>query len=285
MLIETINPANGQIIKAYKTMSATTVNTVIEQTQQAYLQWSQQSIAKRCQSMLALSQLLLDNKQQYAKLVAQEMGKPIVAGIAEVEKCAKLCNYYAENAANFLQPRAVETEHNKAYVCYQPLGIIFTIMPWNFPLWQVFRFAVPNLLAGNACLLKHAPISTGTALAIEKIIQEAGFVDNIFRTLVITEAQAKDVIENKYVQGVTLTGSERAGQQVAAMAGSAIKKSVMEMGGSDPYIVLEDADLEQAAKACVTSRMLNTGQVCIAAKRLIVVNRRHDPFVELVTQD
>ena len=285
MSIQTINPSNGEIIATYETMSATDVNTIIEQTQVAYLEWSQQTLQQRSASILLLSELLLDEKQQYAELMAIEMGKPITAGIAEVEKCAKLCRYYASKATDFLQPRLVSTAHQKSYVCYQALGIILAIMPWNFPLWQVFRFAVPNLILGNACLLKHAPISTGTALIIEKIIRQAGFTKHIFRTLVITETQVKGIIENHHVKGVTLTGSERAGKAVAAIAGSVIKKTVMEMGGSDPYIILEDANLEQAAKTCVTSRILNSGQVCIAAKRLIVVNSRYDRFVQLIINE
>ena len=285
MSIQTINPTTGKPIAIYEECSSEAVNTMIDEMYSDYLSWSKQTISARALPMQRLAELLLDEKHECALLMAKEMGKPMTAGIAEVEKCAKLCRYYAENADTFLQARLVQTEYQKSYVCYQSLGIIFAIMPWNFPMWQVFRFAVPNLMVGNACLLKHAPISTGMALKIEQLIRAAKFPDSIFRSLVISVDQAANVITHKKIKGVTLTGSERAGKVVAAIAGSALKKSVLEMGGSDPYIILEDANLEQAAKICVVSRMSNTGQVCIAAKRLITVGRIHARFVELLQKE
>jgi succinate-semialdehyde dehydrogenase/glutarate-semialdehyde dehydrogenase len=216
--------------------------------------------------------------------MAKEMGKPITAGIAEAEKCAWVCEFYADNAEQFLQERIIETAMSKSKVCYRPLGTIFAIMPWNFPFWQVFRFLCPNLMAGNAGLLSHAPISTGSAIAIDELLTEAGFPKDLFRSLIIADEKAEAVIAHPKVAGVTLTGSGRAGAIVAAQAGKNLKKVVLELGGSDPYVILEDADLDSAAQACVTSRMFNTGQVCIAAKRLIVVDAVKEEFEKLILE-
>jgi len=271
MRITTLNPATNEAITHYDGMSATKIETIIAAVAIAQREWARQPFAMRKKCMHYVADLLLERRQQYAILMAMEMGKPVTAGLAEVEKCARVCRYYADNAEIFLQPRVIDTEHEKAYVCYQPLGLIFAIMPWNFPMWQVFRFAIPNLMAGNGCLLKHAPISTGLALKIEQLFIDAGFLKDIFRTLIIDNEQAAMVIDDTRINGVTLTGSERAGKVVAAAAGRAITKSVLELGGSDPYIILPDAELISTAKNCVTSCMSNTGQVCIAAKRIITV--------------
>ena len=284
-MIRTINPATNQIITEYNEMSVVELQNIIQAMTAVQLEWASQSFARRAKCMQQMAKLLLDRQQQYAKLMAAEMGKPLTAGIAEIEKCAKICRYYAKHAASFLQSKSVQTEHQKSYICYQPLGIIFAIMPWNFPMWQVFRFAVPNLMAGNACLLKHAPITTGTALEIEKLLVAAGFPKDLFRALLIDNEQAAVIIGDKRIKGITLTGSEQAGKIVAAAAGRAIKKSVLELGGSDPYIILPDADLKQAARLCVTSRMNNTGQVCIAAKRIIVVGDIDQQFIRLILDE
>jgi succinate-semialdehyde dehydrogenase/glutarate-semialdehyde dehydrogenase len=203
--------------------------------------------------------------------MALEMGKPLVQGKAEVEKCAWVCDYYAEHAAAFLADEAAETDASRSYVSFRPLGVVLAVMPWNFPLWQVFRFAAPALMAGNAGVLKHASNVVGCALAIEAVFREAGFPADLFRTLVIGSKLVRDVIEAPEIRAVTLTGSGPAGRAVAAAAGGALKKTVLELGGSDPYVVLEDADLGETVATCVNSRLINSGQSCIAAKRFIVV--------------
>lgn len=278
MSIQTVNPTTGEVIKKYEEMSSDEVKQIIDDTYNDYLDWRQVSFAERAKKLHAAADLLKKNKTQYAKLMATEMGKPITAGEAEAEKCAWVCEYYADHADELLKPRIIKTEMKKSYVTYRPGGVIFAIMPWNFPMWQVFRFAAPNLMAGHGCLLKHAPISTGTALAIEEIFRQAGLPKNIFRTLIIGTDEAANVIANPKVAAVTLTGSERAGKAVGTEAGKALKKVVLELGGSDPYLVLKDADLDQAVEACITSRLNNTGQVCIAAKRIIVVDEIYDEF-------
>lgn len=281
MAIETVNPATGKLIHSYPEMSDQTIHEIIESTHDDFLHWSNTPIKARSEYLFAVATLLRKDKTQLAELMANEMGKPITLGSSEVEKCASLCEYYAEQAEVMLKPELVNTDLKKSLVCYKPSGCIFAIMPWNFPFWQVFRFAVPNLMAGNGCLLKHAPISTGSSLAIEKIFQLAGLPENIFRSLIISTDQAANVIANEKVTGVTLTGSGRAGQAVATHAGKHLKKVVLELGGSDPYLILSDADLELATNICVNSRLVNSGQVCIAAKRIIIEDAIFD---EVTTQ-
>lgn len=284
MAIQTVNPATGETIHSYDEMSSQEVSKIIDGTHSDYLQWREKSFDERAKLMHKAAALLRKNKTQYAKLMASEMGKPITAGEAEAEKCAWVCEYYADNAEDLLKPKIIKTEMKKSYVAYRPGGVIFAIMPWNFPMWQVFRFCAPNLMAGHGCLLKHAPISTGTAVEIEKLLQEAGFPKNIFRTLIIGTDEASNVIANPKISAVTLTGSERAGTAVGNEAGKSLKKVVLELGGSDPYVVLEDADLNVAVENCVTSRLNNTGQVCIAAKRMIIVDKVYEKFKEMVLE-
>ncbi len=212
------------------------------------------------------------------------MGKPIVQSRSEVEKCAWLCDYFAENGEEFLKDKIVESDASKSFVTFQPLGVVLAVMPWNFPYWQVFRFAVPGLMAGNAGVLKHASNVTGCALAIEEIFREAGFPENLFRTLIVSSKKMDKVIELEKIRAVTLTGSVPAGKAVASKAGSLIKKTVLELGGSDPYVVLEDADLDAAADICVTSRLINGGQSCIAAKRFVIVEEVYDKFRDLFVE-
>jgi len=228
--------------------------------------------------MKATAAQLRSKKHDLAKLMTLEMGKPIREAEAEIEKCAWVCEYFAENSENFLKPEFIETGADKSYIAYEPLGVILAIMPWNFPFWQAFRAAVPALMAGNGVVLKHASNVPGCALAIEKIFKEAGFPEDLFRTLLITSTNALSLIESPYIRGVTLTGSTAAGQSVGAKAGQFLKKCVLELGGSDPYIILEDANIEQAATVCATSRLLNSGQSCIAAKRFIVVEKQWENF-------
>jgi len=209
-----------------------------------------------------------------------EMGKPVMGGVAEAEKCAWVCEYYAENAKDILTDQEVDTGASRSFVTFQPLGVVLAVMPWNFPFWQVFRFAAPTLMAGNAGLLKHASNVPGCALAIEDIFREAGFPDGLFRTLLIPGSRVEGVIENPLVRAVTLTGSTPAGKAVAAKAGGMLKKTVLELGGSDPYLILDDAELESAASICAAARLINSGQSCIAAKRFIVVEEVREEFEE-----
>ncbi|MHA2403763.1 MAG: NAD-dependent succinate-semialdehyde dehydrogenase, partial [Candidatus Kariarchaeaceae archaeon] len=220
-------------------------------------------------------------KDKYAKTMAIEMGKPITQGRAEVEKCAWVCDYYAEEAIVQLKPETVVTDALKSYITYQPLGVILAVMPWNFPFWQVLRFIAPCLMAGNGGVLKHASNVPGSALAIEEVFHEAGFPKNLFRTLLVGSKQVDSIIENPIIKAVTLTGSTSAGRAVASKAGKMLKRSLLELGGSDPYIILEDANIEEAVLTCVSSRLINSGQSCIAAKRFIIVESQRAKFEEL----
>ena len=230
------------------------------------------------------AQVLRDNSDRYAALMTQEMGKPIKDGRAEIQKCALVCDYYADNTERFLQPEVVETDGSKSFVTFRPLGVILAVMPWNFPFWQVFRFAAPAFMAGNACVLKHASNVPGSALAIEEVFRMATFPENLFRTLLIGSSQVDSVIENPLVKGITLTGSTSAGKAVSRKAGEVIKKTVLELGGSDPYLILEDANLDEAVTACVTSKLINSGQSCISAKRFVVVESLRHRFEELFVE-
>jgi succinate-semialdehyde dehydrogenase/glutarate-semialdehyde dehydrogenase len=278
MAITTMNPATGELIKEYKEMTPAEVEDIINSVHATFLDWRQTEFAERAKCMKNAAQVLRRHATTYAKLMAQEMGKPVKDGRAEAEKCAWVCDYYAEHAEKFLEPERVETDAQKSFVTFQPLGVVLAIMPWNFPFWQVFRFAAPALMAGNGAVLKHASNVPGCALAIETIFREAGLPENIFRTLLAGSSQIDAIIENPLVKAVTLTGSTPAGQAVAKKAGEMIKKSVLELGGSDAYLVLEDADLDLAVETCVNSRLLNAGQSCIAAKRFIVVEKQREQF-------
>ncbi len=280
--MKSINAYSSQVIESYDKMQNDMVVSVIESTHKSFLAWKGAGITERSKLMRRAAEVLNENKNSYAKLITLEMGKPISESRAEIEKCVWVCDYYAENAKNFLEPKDIQTDFAKSYVRFDPIGVVFAVMPWNFPFWQVFRFAVPTLMAGNAGLLKHASNVSGCAIAIEDVFKQAGFPESIFRTLLIDHKQVEDVIAHKYVRAITLTGSVGAGKSVAKKAGEFCKKSVLELGGSDAYIVLEDANLDEAAKLCVRSRMINGGQSCIAAKRFIVHDSIHDEFVEKI---
>jgi succinate-semialdehyde dehydrogenase/glutarate-semialdehyde dehydrogenase len=228
--------------------------------------------------MKNLQARLLGQKEELAALMVSEMGKIRREAIAEIEKCAWVCSYYAENAESFLKNEPIKTEATESYISYQPIGTVLAVMPWNFPFWQVFRFLAPALMAGNTGVLKHASNVSGCALAIEQLVRDAGFPEDVFRTLLIGSKAVNSVIENPLIKAVTLTGSTPAGKSVAAAAGMALKKSVLELGGSDPYLILEDADVKTAARLCVTSRLLNAGQSCIGAKRFIIVDAVYEAF-------
>ena len=277
-MLNSINPANGQEIASYKEMTLEEVGTIIANVDSAYHEWRNTSFDHRATLLRRASELLQNRKEDLGRLMTLEMGKPYTQALAEVTKCATVCEYYADNAERILADQIIETDASKSYVAYRPIGIVFAVMPWNFPFWQVLRFAAPALMAGNVGILKHASNVQGCAKEIEKIFHDAGFPKNVFRILVISSKYVKDVINNPLVKAVTLTGSTPAGKAVASQAGNVLKKTVLELGGSDPYIILEDADLDQAITACMIGRFLNTGQSCIAAKRFIVVESILDEF-------
>ena len=278
MVLKSINPANGQEIASYKEMTLEEVGAIIANVDSAYHEWRNTSFDHRATLLRRASELLQNRKEDLGRLMTLEMGKPYTQALAEVTKCATVCEYYADNAERILADQIIETDASKSYVAYRPIGIVFAVMPWNFPFWQVLRFAAPALMAGNVGILKHASNVQGCAKEIEKIFHDAGFPKNVFRILVISSKYVKDVINNPLVKAVTLTGSTPAGKAVASQAGNVLKKTVLELGGSDPYIILEDADLDQAITACMIGRFLNTGQSCIAAKRFIVVESILDEF-------
>jgi len=270
-MLNSINPSNGELIASYEEMTKEEVKIIISDVNSAYQKWRLTSFSHRAQLMKNAAEILQDRKEDLGRLMTFEMGKPFLQAVAEANKCASVCEYYADNAERILENQIIETDASKSYVAYRPIGIVLAVMPWNFPFWQVLRFAAPALMAGNVGVLKHASNVQGCALEIEKIFQDAGFPKNVFRTLVIGSKDVKEVIENPHVKAVTLTGSTPAGKVVASQAGAVLKKTVLELGGSDPYIILEDADLDQAITACMIGRFLNTGQSCIAAKRFIVI--------------
>ncbi|MBW4675858.1 MAG: NAD-dependent succinate-semialdehyde dehydrogenase [Desmonostoc geniculatum HA4340-LM1] len=282
MAIATINPATGETFQIFEPLKDAEINAKLDLANQAFEHYRQTSFSERSQWLQKAADILEQDKAEFAKLMTLEMGKPLKAAIAEVEKCAAVCRYYAEHAPGFLADVSVKTDASHSFVRYQPLGAILAVMPWNFPFWQVFRFAAPALMAGNVGLLKHASNVPQCALAIEEIIRRAGFPGGVFQTLLIGAAKVADLMADDRVKAATLTGSEPAGISLAVAAGKQIKKTVLELGGSDPFIVLESADLEAAVVTATTARMLNNGQSCIAAKRFIVAEAIADKFEKLL---
>lgn len=285
--ISTVNPYTEHRIASYPLLSAQSpddISPIIESCHESFLQWRITSIERRCELIRAVAHHLLSEKFHLARLMSIEMGKPIAAAEVEIEKCAWVCNYYADKAPHFLADIAMPSDYEESYVAFEPLGVILAVMPWNFPFWQVFRFAAPALIAGNTCVLKHATNVSGCALAIEEIFSRASLPANTFRTLIISSDHVAQVIDHAKVRAVSLTGSEAAGSAVAAAAGKQLKKSLLELGGSDPYLILEDADIELAAKLCCASRLNNSGQSCIAAKRFIVIEEIREQFEQAVVK-
>ncbi len=279
MSFEVINPVTGDKVAEIPVWDAEQLEISLAEVASASPEWRKTPLSERCSLMFKAAEVLRLNKDKYAAIITQEMGKLINDARAEVEKCATACDFYAENGARFLADEVIESDAGKSYVAYFPLGTVLAVMPWNFPLWQVFRFAAPALVAGNTGVLKHASNVPQCALLIEDVFKQAGFPKNVFRSLMIRASQVKSVIEDPRIHAVTLTGSEPAGRQVAATAGANLKKSVLELGGSDAFIVLEDADLDLTVQGAVMSRFLNTGQSCIAAKRFIVVDAVAEDFI------
>jgi succinate-semialdehyde dehydrogenase / glutarate-semialdehyde dehydrogenase len=280
VMIHSINPYKGQTIASFETDSASVVDGKILKANKAFRDWKKHSFAQKADLMKKAGAILRKRQDEFAKTISAEMGKIVAESKSEIEKCANGCDYFAENAEQFLKDVTIPTEASKSLIAFQPLGPVLAIMPWNFPLWQVFRFAAPALMAGNVGLLKHAGNVTQCSLLIENVFREAGFPEGVFQSLIIESKEVARIISRDEIAAVTLTGSEYAGTQVAATAGQHLKKTVLELGGSDPFIVLEDADLDLAAKIGTQSRMQNAGQSCIAAKRFIVVQKIKDQFIE-----
>jgi succinate-semialdehyde dehydrogenase / glutarate-semialdehyde dehydrogenase len=284
MRFTSINPATGATLATYEETPAQTVNELLDRGQQAFRAWRATSFERRSACMRAAAGILRDRARVYARLMAEEMGKPIRDGVAEAHKCALCCDFFAGHAEKFLAAEKIDIGASHSFVAFQPLGLVLAIMPWNFPFWQVFRFAAPSLMAGNAAVLKHASNVPGCALAIEEVFRDAGFPQDLFSTLLIESKRVDALIADARVSAVTLTGSVEAGRAVARKAGEMLKKTVLELGGSDPYLILEDADLELAATVSTQGRLVNSGQSCIAAKRFIVVESLRSRFEALFVE-
>ncbi len=288
-MLQSINPFTGKVIRSWNGNTPGEVENIIGQADRAFGIWRDTRIEQRAEKLRDLADLLDSGKKKLAVEMASEMGKPVTEGESEIEKCAWVCRYYAENGSRFIAEEIRETDADKSYVCYQPLGVIFAVMPWNFPFWQFFRFAAPAVMAGNTFVLKHSPNVTGCALNIPELFRDAGFPDALAGLILVPEEKVSEVsrvvIADDRIKAVTLTGSGKAGGAVASKAGSVIKKCVLELGGSDPAIILEDADLKHAAVESVFSRLINTGQNCIASKRFIVVENVSDEFLELLANE
>ena len=285
MSIQSTNPATGEVLETFAETAPAELDRILERAEAAFHDWRKRPFAERARRMREAARILRDGKAKYGRTMALEMGKPIKQGEAEAEKCAWVCDYYAEHAEAFLAEQARQTDASRSFVRFDPVGPVLAVMPWNFPFWQVFRFAAPALMAGNAGVLKHASNVPRCALQIEEVFREAGFPEALFRTVLVGPAAVAGIIADPRVKAVTLTGSDTAGSKVAEQAGRHLKKTVLELGGSDPFVVFEDADLAKAAKTAADARLVNSGQSCIAAKRFIVVEPVADRFLELFTAE
>ena len=281
---KSINPYDQQLLETFDQLTDGELEQAVHNSEQAFLEWREIPMQQKAKCMHAAAEVLKNNKQKYARDITLEMGKPISEAIAEIEKCAWVCEYYAENAADFLADNTIETDADLSFVSYESLGPVLAVMPWNYPFWQVFRFAAPNLMAGNTGLLKHASNVMRCGLNVEEVFHQAGFPAQVFQSLLINHDQVSKLLQNPAIKAVTLTGSEQAGRSVAAEAGQQLKKSVLELGGSNAFIVLADCNLDKTAELAVQARFQNTGQSCIAAKRFVVETQVYDQFVAQFTQ-
>ncbi len=284
-MIKSINPSKGKLIQEYSTYSDQDVISIVNHVSDEYNIWRDVSFQDRKQILLDIADSLNENLIEHATMISMEIGKPITESKMEIEKCVWVLQYFAENAQEFLKNEKIKTGYNESYVQYDPLGVILGVMPWNFPYWQVIRFIAPVLMAGNTCIVKHASNVSGCSLLIEKLIIDSSPYKNIYRSLIISADKVEGIIKNKHIKGVSLTGSDEAGSAVAMQAGKEIKKTVLELGGSDPFIVLDDADIEEASKTAILARFFNTGQSCIAAKRFLVHETVYDKFIGNVQRD
>jgi succinate-semialdehyde dehydrogenase/glutarate-semialdehyde dehydrogenase len=282
--MQSVNPADGTLVANYDRTTPAEVREHIETAARLQRDWAHTDLATRRGMLLRLGEILEERSNELALLMALEMGKPVSEGRGEVTKCAWACRYYAEEASSILADQHIEAGRSKSYVAYRPLGVILAVMPWNFPFWQVIRFLAPALMAGNGGILKHASNVTGCAVAIDEMVVAAGFPNGLFRTVVVPSSGVSEIIDNQMIRAVTLTGSDAAGRAVAGRAGAQLKKTVLELGGSDPYLILEDADLDLAIDMCATSRLINGGQSCIAAKRFIVHESISKVFTTRLTE-
>ena len=285
MAFRTLNPATEELIKNYSLVDDNTLNQQIDKSQAAFDHWRHRSFEERKPFIRQLAETLENEKVTHARTITREMGKPVNQAVGEIEKCAWVCRYYAENAAHFLENEEKDLDGKRSIIRFEPLGVIYAIMPWNFPYWQFFRYAIPALMAGNVTLLKHAPNVPECALNMADAFYKAGFPEGVFQNLFIDHDQSQRLIKHPAIQGITLTGSTRAGSHVASQAGENIKKTVLELGGSDPFIVLEDANVEEAAKTAAVARMQNTGQSCIASKRFILQAGIRDQFMDVFQKE
>ena len=279
-----INPSTGLKIRSYNQHTNVEIENILDSSFEVQKNWKNTDLKFRLTCLEQLSEVLSDSKREYSSLMAEEMGKPFKQGVGEIEKCIWLCNYYVENSKTYLDDKKIKTDGQISFVTFKPLGLILGIMPWNFPFWQVFRFAVPSIIAGNGAILKHASNVQGCAFSIESSFSRSGFPKYLFQNISISGKNVSKIIKSSKISAVTLTGSTPAGRSVAETAGKELKKTVLELGGSDPYVILEDADIEKSVDACINGRILNTGQSCISAKRLIVVNSLHDQFLSSLEQ-
>ncbi|WP_299318111.1 NAD-dependent succinate-semialdehyde dehydrogenase [uncultured Maribacter sp.] len=280
---QTKNPYNGEVVNTYTQDSTADIEEKLNKALVIEASWAAMEIEDRCELLTNVAELLIERKEEYAELMTQEMGKPYSQGISEIEKCAWACDFYAHNAEDLLADEVIETDADESFISHDPLGCILAVMPWNYPFWQVLRFAAPTLTAGNTALLKHAQNVTGCSMAIEKLFLDAGYPEGCFQSLKAGHEEIEKLIANDGIKAVTLTGSEKAGKSIAGTAGKNLKKSVLELGGNNACIVWEDADLDQHIDTMVTARMQNTGQSCIAAKRFIVCEGIYDVFLEKFT--
>jgi acyl-CoA reductase-like NAD-dependent aldehyde dehydrogenase len=283
-IVETVNPATGKVIAKYQNMTDDQIREKVKNARSALKGWKNLDIGERCSLTRNLGRIMRRNKSEYARLITEEMGKPVRQATAEVEKCAWLCDYYSETAEAFLRDELIPTEFRKSFVCFEPIGVVAGIMPWNFPFWQAMRFAVPAVTAGNVEILKHSSVCLGSAIKLEEAFTDAGFPESVFQTVIGNSAVGEALIQSD-IDAVSITGSVDTGKRVAELASRDLKKFVLELGGSDPFIVLDDADLNQTAYMATQSRLLNTGQSCIAAKRFIVVKEVADKFTKLFVEN
>ncbi len=284
MLLRSINPASGEIVREFPEYQWEEIDNIIRDVKEAYGTWRKSKVDDRITCVLELAKLLEIKKEGLAFTISIEMGKPINESRSEIDKCIRLCNYYCDNIHTFLKKQVIATEATESYVSFQPLGVVLAIMPWNFPFWQVFRFAIPSILAGNTVVLKHASNVPGCSIALEDLFVESNFPDHVFRSVLVSNRKVERMVADKRISAITLTGSTKAGQAVAETAGKYLKKCVLELGGSDPYILLDDVNIQEAVEACVKGRLINTGQSCIGAKRFIVTQKNYYEFEYLFVE-